>query len=285
MVSVLLAVFAASALADNEGVRDYKNAVSRGAALFQAGDYASARSEFARAYEIHPNRVLIFNIASTYRREGDVQGALTNYRRFLELARTTSSHRVRLARRTVRSLEQALARGKKARQLKRFEAESRRRAEARLRTRERAERLAREEADARTRAKAKRRRAIKVDLLEQATARGASSRGGGLRIGGLTLTLAGGAAMAWALHEANTAFNAGRELELASEWNNEQADLHARGQDAQRRAQIFGAAGLTLAVTGVVIYVLGRRSSETPRTTITPVVTPGGGGAMLQSSF
>jgi hypothetical protein len=63
--------------------RAYEIEFKTGTRLFDAGDWADARAAFERAYAIDPRAILLFNIASTYRREGDLERAREHYVRFL----------------------------------------------------------------------------------------------------------------------------------------------------------------------------------------------------------
>ena len=61
----------------------YERAFVHGRQLFDAGEFGAARVEFLRAYAAKREPLLLFNIGSTYRREGDVAKALEYYERFL----------------------------------------------------------------------------------------------------------------------------------------------------------------------------------------------------------
>lgn len=62
--------------------RDYRAGLDR----FDAQDWAAARAAFWRAYAVRAEPRLLFNIGSTYRREGDRARAVGFYRRFVALA-------------------------------------------------------------------------------------------------------------------------------------------------------------------------------------------------------
>jgi len=55
---------------------EYRVAVAEGTDAFRAGRYQDARAAFQRAYEIHADHVLLFNIASCWRRTGDTDAAI-----------------------------------------------------------------------------------------------------------------------------------------------------------------------------------------------------------------
>ena len=89
-------------------VAAYQAAVARGTDAFRLGHYAEARTAFEYAYQIHPEPVLLFNIASCWRRLGQFDTALVAYRRFLNEAPAGDPRR-ELAESTVRTLERELA--------------------------------------------------------------------------------------------------------------------------------------------------------------------------------
>lgn len=55
----------------------------RGLAAFKAKNYADARAEFLRAYDLRSEPVILFNVAQTYRLEQRPDQALIYYKRFL----------------------------------------------------------------------------------------------------------------------------------------------------------------------------------------------------------
>jgi len=55
----------------------------RGLALFNEGRFAAARVEFEAGYQLQPLPLFLFNAAQAARRDGDAQGALALYRRFV----------------------------------------------------------------------------------------------------------------------------------------------------------------------------------------------------------
>lgn len=63
--------------------RAYEAAFKQGTQLFEDGEWAASRIQFQRAYSIDPRPILLFNIASTYRREGRPEEAKKYYVEFL----------------------------------------------------------------------------------------------------------------------------------------------------------------------------------------------------------
>jgi hypothetical protein len=91
----------------SRSVERYRGIVASGTAAFAAGRFGAARAAFEAAYAIHPDPVLVFNIASCWRRAGDAEQALAEYHRFLTLAPPHDARRP-LATVTIASLEQDL---------------------------------------------------------------------------------------------------------------------------------------------------------------------------------
>lgn len=85
-LAILLAG-AATASADGGGDADrFASLVEKGGELFRAEKWADARASWEEAYQLNPDPTLLFNIASTYRREGNNPKALEFYKKYLEVA-------------------------------------------------------------------------------------------------------------------------------------------------------------------------------------------------------
>jgi tetratricopeptide (TPR) repeat protein len=85
-------------------VATYRDIVERGTAAFVARRFTEARQAFEQAFAINPDPLLVFNIASCWRRDGHAAEALVEYRRFLTLAPSDDSRRM-LAEETIAALE------------------------------------------------------------------------------------------------------------------------------------------------------------------------------------
>lgn len=275
------------ARADADRVDAYRDAVARGSARFDDGDYAGARAEFQAAFAIHPDPVLIFNIASTYRREGDRPRAIELYRAFLDRADADDPRRD-LARHTIAELQE--------------EIEDERRAQ----------REAREaEALAAARAQAEAQEAAKERTRRHGTGGGAGEGGGDgdgdgggvasdpgvtdapgavapdravtwLRWGGGGLVVLGVVASGLAVSAAGDVGDAERDLEAlgaGASWGVAQQAAYDRGVAAERRAWLLAGAGVAALATGVALYVVGERRAE--RATPTVAILPGGDGAAV----
>jgi hypothetical protein len=113
LVAVVVALVATFALAagvahaQSPSAR-YQAAFKEGTEKFERGAWSEARAAFERAYAIEPRPILLFNIGSTYRREGDLALAREHYRRFLE-AGSGDAALEEIARGVLEEIDRALA--------------------------------------------------------------------------------------------------------------------------------------------------------------------------------
>jgi hypothetical protein len=262
--------FAPGARADGGDVSSFKSAVARGAALFDQGRFAEAREQFMVAYRIHPAPTLLFNIASTYRREGDHAAAVTHYKRFVASA-SESDPRRRLARETIGHLEtllrerEALARAAKEKEKAAREKAAREKAAREKAAREKAARV-RASAGERARARARAGERARVGAAvagESLVAEVRGRRSPMLMWSGLGLSLAGAAGLGVAWMAARDAADAEHALDMhaasGQPWDNEQEQTYERGSRAQSRALTWAIAGGAAVVGGAALYLWGRR--------------------------
>ncbi len=66
----------------------FDDAYNAGETAFGSKDYGKARAEFQRAYDLRHEPIVLYNIAQTYRFEGDSKQAIEYYRRFLAESNT-----------------------------------------------------------------------------------------------------------------------------------------------------------------------------------------------------
>lgn len=267
---LLLAVAAALAVllgahriarADSQEIDLYREAVARGAKRFQDGDYHAARREFQLAYDIHAEPILLFNIASTHRRQGNDDLALAYYRRFLAEADEGDSRRA-LAIKTIAELE------------------------ARMEREARAESHAADQRPAKKPA-ARGRRVVKRLAAQPAPSRGPERSTGnvlrwtGVAAGAVALTSFG---FAWqATRDARGVEEYLESLPSDQAWDQAQVDAYNHGQAASRRAIIFSVAGGALATTGVVLFVIGQHRANQAEVAVTP--ESGGAGLVMKGRF
>jgi len=247
---------------DGSDIQSYRASVQRGADHFRDGEYGAARREFQRAYEIHPEPILLFNIASTHRREGHGELALAYYRRFLAAADPGDSRRA-LALKTVAELEQELAPKPEPEPEPppTFTPPPRRTVE---------------------------RATERAHVAEPASEPDAErpSDGRVLRWTGIAAGAGavGAFALAWsAMRDARSAESYLEELPADQGWDRTQASIYQDGRSASRRAILYGVAGGALATTGVVLFVIGQRRARAASLRVTP--ESGGGSLVLGGSF
>jgi tetratricopeptide (TPR) repeat protein len=233
---------------DADPVSAYRDAVARASDAFDAGEYEAAREGFQEAYEIHAEPVLLFNIASTYRREGDLDHALDAYRAFLAAAGRDDQNRA-LAEETVADLEDQL--------------------EARS-------------------VKAPISVPPPVVHPDEPELPGPSSehpRGAGLpradelmRWGGIACGAASLVTLGAAIVAARESSQTARELEAlpnGHRWDQEEQDLYAHGNAARTQAIVWSIATAALAGTGVALYIYGDRRHAAL------TLTPSSDGALM----
>lgn len=74
-------------------------------AAYDQRDYATAIAKWQESYRLSGASDLIFNIAQAMRLSGDCRGAITNYRRFVEVARIDQADQVAMAKDFMHELE------------------------------------------------------------------------------------------------------------------------------------------------------------------------------------
>jgi hypothetical protein len=104
----LLAVLAPCTVAHADG-DGYERLYRAAGDLFDAGRYREARAQYEAAYAIEPRPIIWFNIASTYRREGDRLNARLFYQRYLDAA-GPDAPMAALAKKTIGELDAELLR-------------------------------------------------------------------------------------------------------------------------------------------------------------------------------
>ena len=269
LVAALILCAAGPARADDE-VATYRAAVADGERRFHAEDFAGARAAFERAYAIHPEALLLFNIASTFRREGEDALAVQHYQRFLEEARAGDPRRA-LAVRTIAELE------------------------ARIAAREPEPEPEPEPApDAEPDPDPAPDPASEHDHEhDHEHERAGRSSGAVLRWAGVATGAGALGAFALSYLAARDARDAEDDLERlapAEGWDRAQSDLYARGVAASRRALLWGVAGGALAATGIVLFAVGLqqgadRDDDDGGASLALTPTPGGAALTLTARY
>jgi tetratricopeptide (TPR) repeat protein len=228
----------------------YQQALSRGYALFDKAKYAEARAEFEKAYQIQPKPLLLFNIASTYRRENNAKTALAYYRKFLEVAPKDHPQR-RQADEAVAVLEE------------RIDVE---RKQAVLR-----EAAARPEPEPEPEPPAPR-------------------RGGALLWAGVATGLVGLAGLGWGVYQGSVAADRERDLEglePGSMWDAEKERWLSEGESAETQAIAFSVAGGVALAAGTTLAIIGlrRRAEPSEEVSIVPYGGESHAGVAVLGSF
>lgn len=244
----------------------YREAVELGTTAFREGRYAVARAAFERAAAIHAEPVLLFNIASCWRRGGDPAAAVVAYRRFLDAAPLDDPRR-RLATETIAALEAELA------------AIARQPVAAPVVVAPPPEpepRIVVEPGEA-------------IDDGDRFALRAAAvapaPRRSGLRRAGIGLSAVGALVLVAGGVEALRAHALEGEVEGFRDrpWNRDEADTYRRGQATARRALIFGAGGAAVLAGGVTLFVIGRGRERA--IAIEGTAGGGGGGFRVRGRF
>jgi len=103
LVLLVLLATATTAAAD-----EFYNTYQHALATFKQKNYAAARSEFLIAYDLRAEPIILFNVAQTYRLEGNSEQALVFYKRFLAESKIAEDLRAE-AQRHVAVIEADLA--------------------------------------------------------------------------------------------------------------------------------------------------------------------------------
>lgn len=284
-VASLASIAAARPAPHAAELSSYRDAVADGTIAFREARFPEARAAFARAYGIHPDPVLLFNIASCWRREGKNVEAIAAYLRFLDHAPSGDPRR-RLATETVSALEAELA---AARRLPEPEAEAEpAQAPAAPKPAPPApappppvEPEPRIMIDDRLVAPEPEVAGDAVPLPEAPPSR----RGSALRPLGIGLSTVGVIVLAAGAVDAMRARAIEDDLEALQgrTWGHAEAEQYRKGERAAQRALIFGAAGAVLVGGGVTLFVVGRSRERPMRLGAAP--TSGGAAVSLSGRF
>ena len=112
LVVAVVLVTAAGARADEDSPEKQQARVllSQGNQLFEKGDLRAALADFRAAYALYPSPKLLVNAAAAERELGDLPGAATDLRHFLDDATEDDSALVDKARSDLKSLEKKCGR-------------------------------------------------------------------------------------------------------------------------------------------------------------------------------
>jgi hypothetical protein len=243
-------------------VEAYQSALDKADAFWAAKKYAQARAEYERAYQIHPEPILLFNIASTYRRQGLHKQALQYYERFLDVAPAEEPRRA-LAAETVQHLRDAVRDEQEAVQ-NRGVAGQNPRAGAKF--------------------GGKNENPV-VGGGPGADEQEESSAGGTVFMwSGVATAAVGFGALGYGLFEGKQAMDRNKEFQnlmAGQEWTPELQSRYDQGKAFERRAIIFSIVGGAAVATGATLFYLGwreRRGASSPERTVTVLPYAGENG-------
>jgi tetratricopeptide (TPR) repeat protein len=252
----------------------YKLEVEQGTSAFRAGMFNDARVSFERAYALYPEPVLLFNIASCYRRTNDRENAIAAYRRFLDAA-PADDHRITLATQTIASLEKELA-----------EADD----EVEVQVSDGSD-----EADGDETLRLSGGGTFTIPLsgtaalsapVDAASAEPPRQRSR-LRSYGLGIASAGAVVLLGAAVDTYRAYTISDDLGSLPrdhQWSHDDAERYRDGESFASRARILAISGAALTVTGTTLFVIGkRRDANAPR--LEPAVGAGGAQVTLRGRF
>lgn len=208
----------------------------QGRTAHDAGKYDEAIVSFKEAYVIAPSPGLLFNIAQAYRLQGDCDGAAMMYRRYLETdpgpeGRTIAGGHLATVERCIQQRGLRIAVDSTVGQIK-----------------------------------------IPPPPLVQVSS-SVERRTPIEKTVGIGLTIGGSAALGVALYYGLAARDASSTVEDAygqgAKWS-DIADVDARGERAATLAKAFGIGGGLAVVTGVTLYVLGKRAERNLPVAVAP---------------
>ncbi len=240
---LLLTASAAAAAPSEEALERAKSASARGRIAHDRGDYDEAVTAYQEAYVLAPSPALLFNLAQAYRLKGDCDNAVLMYRGYLRT---------------------------------RPELQLRQVAEAHLATVE----LCASSAVMGEAAPAPAPQVAAAPLPRTAPD---DHPGRGLRRGGIVTAIGGGVLLGLGGYFAYRAADASAEVEdrygRGAPWRQLQ-DLDEQGDRYDSLALGFALAGGAAAVTGGVLYLVGRRQGERAQQPMVSVSPSKGGGAV-----
>lgn len=281
VVAVLVTAWSgATAWADGSD-EAYREAYERGTELFDQGKWAEAREQFQKAYGIQPKPLLLFNIGSTYRREGNYIEALFYYHRYLEEAPADAEYRS-FAEKVIVDLNAKVEAAKAA--AKAASTQGQKGDEQKSDTQNSEPR----NGDGQT---SNGQKAGQASLASD-PGDDADQPGSGRKYAGLAIMAVGVIGLGWGGYEAWQADSIAQDLgslPMGTPWTPELQSEYERGQAADTRAKIALAAGGAAVVIGGVLYLTGRSGSsqrgESRGLALGPQLGPQSIGVIVHASF
>ena len=254
---IAVATFAAAVPAFAEEIPGKaRKLAEHGREMHKRGEYERAITAFKEAYVIAPSPGILFNLAQSYRLQGNCDDAALMYRRYLATgpsaeARAVAEQHLSTVERCVQKRALNIPLDDSMAYLKVPPPPGPERV------------IASDKRDI------ERPSEIKKDI-------------------GIGFTIGGGVALVTAAYFGLRSYTASRDVERASErgakWP-EIREIAERGENAERAAKIFGIGGGIAVVGGVTLWVLGRRDERASQLAITPAAKGSGGQVSYVWSF
>lgn len=226
------------------------------------GAYPQAIAELSRAYQLSGKPALLFNIAQSYRLQGDCAQAVRFYKNYLRLE-SDPPNREDVEARIVEQ-EACVAERKRAEEAARG--------------------TQRETGTAETGTEP-----APVPAVVAPPADRPAGGGTALKVSGLTTAAVGlvlvGVGVYFGLEASSTADELERHLDQTRFWDQTARDLEADGEAAQTTATVLYAVGAAAVVTGGVLYYLGWRDARRSRSGVAIVPGPDGARATWTWAF
>jgi hypothetical protein len=263
----------------------YKLEVEQGTSAFRAGMFNDARVSFERAYALYPEPVLLFNIASCYRRADDPENAIAAYRRFLDAA-PGDDHRIALATQTIGVLEKELAAARADDDVEVEVSDSDDGDDADEPLRLSGSSTFTIPSGESPRAPVAGASALDVDT-RTADASMPPQRRSRLRTYGLGIASTGAVVLLGAAvdtYRAHTIADDLGSLPRDHQWSHDDAERYRDGESFATRARLLAISGVALTATGATLFIIGaRRDANAPR--IEPAIGAGGAQVTLRGRF
>jgi len=257
LAAALLAIGAGAARADTLDPPERARALSdQGRSYHANGDYDHAIGSFKAAYELAPSPGLLFNLAQAYRLKGDCENAAIMYRSYLRTG-PDQQHR-ELAQSHLDTVERCVARRVQLHPLIGGDATANAGPAV---------------------------RGDRVTTVDDQPGR----PGAALKRAGIVTTIGGGVLLGVGVYYAVKAADYSAQVERmyadGAKWKDIQ-EVDAKGRHADTMATVFALGGAGVAITGGVLYMIGRheaKRSENRSFSITP--TPTGGEVQFAWAF
>lgn len=259
-----------------ETVANARKAFLAGKIAHDGKKYKLAIKKYTEAYELYPQPLFLYNIAQVKRLDGDLEGALFYYEKYLN--EDPKGRGAKNSRQIVGELRAQIAQQKAV-------AEAVAKAEARVEAdaKAKADADAKAEADAKAKAEAE----AQAALITNPDLPPVKDSGSGLKIAGLSTAGVGLLSLGVSALFANSAQSKQDEIaNFSGTWTTREQKLYDEGETANRWAIISAGVGGTAIVSGALLYLLGsRKSSRADSLSVIPMPVRGSASIGLHTRF